>query len=84
MFLARVLTGVVGGALVLAAIHFGELPFFFLILGISVMALKEFYTLVRSTGYAVSIPIGLAGGALLVGSIFLRNVAKSSSSASGE
>jgi phosphatidate cytidylyltransferase len=74
MLLPRLLTGILGGALLLGVIHMGGLPFFLVILGISLVALREFYELCRSTGYATSPVIGLIGGFLLTGSVFLNGV----------
>jgi len=74
MLLPRLLTGIFGGALLLGVIYTGGLPFFLIILGISLVALREFYGLCRATGYATSAVVGLIGGFLLTVSIFLNGV----------
>jgi len=75
MLLPRVLTALFAGAFVLGAIYMGGLPFFIVILGISLVALREFYALCRNTGYSTSEPVGLVSGALLTTSIFFNGVA---------
>ena len=51
MLLPRILTGIVGAALLLGAIYFGSLPFFFIVLGVVMLAVREFYFLAEETGY---------------------------------
>src|SRR5258706_826406 len=74
MLLPRILTGMVGGALLLAAIYFGNLPFLFAVLGIVLIGVREFYTLARDTGYPCYPTIGLAASAVLVVSVFFNGV----------
>jgi phosphatidate cytidylyltransferase len=74
MLLPRLLTGILGGALLLGVIYTGGLPFFLVILGISLVALREFYSLSRDTGYATVPKVGLIGGFLLTTSIFLNGI----------
>lgn len=74
MFIPRVMTGVIGGALVLLTAYVGGLAFFLIVFGASLIALREFYGLCRETGYAVLPGIGLAGGALLQLSVFLNGM----------
>ena len=74
MLLPRVLTGLVGGALLLAAIYFGSLPFLFVVLGIVLLGVQEFYDLARETGYPSYPRLGLLAGGLVVLSVFLNGV----------
>jgi len=74
MLLPRIATTVVGLPLLVAAIYFGNLPFFFLILGIILLGLREFYYLVQESGYPCYPWLGLVTGLLLVLSIFLNGV----------
>lgn len=74
MLIPRLLTGIIGGALLLGAIYVGGVGFYLVILGISLVALREFYALCRGTGYAVSLPVGLIGGFLITTSIYLNGV----------
>jgi phosphatidate cytidylyltransferase len=72
MLLPRFLTALVGLPLLMGAIYFGSLPFFFLILGITFLALREFYFLAEENGYPVSQWLGTGFGLLLVVSVFLN------------
>ena len=45
-----------------------------MILGISLVALREFYDLSRDTGYATASKVGLLGGFLLTSSVFLNGI----------
>ncbi len=74
MLLPRVFTAIVGGALLLGAIYFGSLPFFFIIMGIVLLGTREFYSLARATGYPCFSSLGTAGSALLVLSVFLNGL----------
>lgn len=74
MLLPRVLSGLVGGALLLAAIYFGSLPFLFVVLGIVLLGVQEFYDLARETGYPSYPRLGLLAGGLVVLSVFLNGV----------
>lgn len=75
MLLPRIATAVIGLPLLIAAIYFGSLPFFFLILGIVLLGLREFYYLAQESGYPCYPWLGLGAGLLLVLSIFLNGVA---------
>jgi len=75
VLLPRILTAIVGSALLLAAIYFGSLPFLLVILGIVLVSVREFYGLAQDTGYPCYPGIGVAGSALLVLSVFLNGVA---------
>src|SRR5690349_6780262 len=72
MLFPRIITAVIGAPLVLAAIYFGSLPFFFLLLGIVFLCLREFYYLAEENGYPTFSWIGIGAGLLLVISIFLN------------
>ena len=74
MLLPRILTGIVGGALLLGAIYFGSLPFLFIVLGIVLLAAREFYALARETGYPCYSGLGLVISGLVVLSVFLNGV----------
>ncbi len=74
MLMPRILTAVVGGALLLAAIYFGGLPFLFLVVGIVLLAVREFYMLAKETGYPCFTGVGVVSSGLLVLSVFLNGV----------
>jgi phosphatidate cytidylyltransferase len=75
MLLPRVLTVVITVPFLLASIYFGSLPFFFLVLGISTLALREFYFLAEETGYDCLHMEGLVAGVLMIISVFLNGTA---------
>jgi phosphatidate cytidylyltransferase len=74
MLLPRILTAIVGSALLIAAIYFGSLPFLFVILGVVMIGVREFYTLAQDTGYPCYPGIGVVASALVVLSVFLNGV----------
>lgn len=74
MLLPRILTAIVGGVFFLAAIYFGSLPFFFIVLGIVLLASREFYYLAEETGYPCYSGIGVLASACLVISVYLNGV----------
>jgi phosphatidate cytidylyltransferase len=74
MLLPRILTGIVGGALILGAVYFGSLPFLFVVLGIVIIGVREFYTLARATGYPCYPVIGLVASCAIVLSVYLNGV----------
>lgn len=74
MLLPRALTALIGLPLLIAAIYFGSFPFFFVILGIILLGLREFYFLAESGGYGTYPWIGLVGGGLLTLSIYFNGV----------
>ncbi len=75
MLLPRLLTAIIGLPLLLGAIYFGGLPFLFLILGIVILGLREFYFLSQESGYPCYSGLGTLLGTLLVLSMFLNGVA---------
>ena len=75
MLLPRFLTAVVGLPLLIAAIYFGSLPFFFIVLGIALLGLREFYYLAEESGYPCYRWLGVVGGGLLLVSVFLNGLA---------
>lgn len=74
MLAPRLLTAVVGIPILLGAIFFGGLPYFFVVLAIVLLGLREFYHLARETGYPCYSTTGTLFGGLLVASIFLNGV----------
>lgn len=48
----RIIVGIIGIILVLTCIHYGFLPFLFFVTIMSLLALWEFYSLVKNMGYA--------------------------------
>src|ERR1700733_11008827 len=74
MLMPRIMTGIIGGALLLGSIYFGSLPFLFIVLGIVLLGTREFYTLAENTGYPCYSGIGLLSSALVVLSVFLSGV----------
>jgi phosphatidate cytidylyltransferase len=71
MLLPRLLTAIIGLPILIAAIYFGSLPFFFLVLGIVFLGLREFYYLAEECGYPTFRWLGTLGGLLVVLSVFL-------------
>jgi phosphatidate cytidylyltransferase len=74
MLLPRVITAVFGLPLLLGAIYFGNLPFLFVILGIILVALREFYYLAEETGYPSYKGIGCFFGGLVAVSVFVNGI----------
>ncbi len=74
MLLPRFLTALLGLPLLIAAIYFGSLPFFFLVLGIVILGLREFYYLAEESGYPSYKWVGVAGGGILFVSVFLNGL----------
>jgi phosphatidate cytidylyltransferase len=74
MVLPRLMTGIVGIALFLGGIYFGGLPFFFLVLAVVLVGLREFYLMARQTGYPCYAGVGLLASAVWVFSVFLNGV----------
>jgi phosphatidate cytidylyltransferase len=74
MLLPRILTGIIGAALLVASIFFGGLPFLFIVLGTVLLAVREFYFLAEETGYPSYKGMGLVASALVVLSVFLNGV----------
>jgi phosphatidate cytidylyltransferase len=75
MLFPRIMTAVIGAPLVLAAVWFGGLPFFFLLLGVVFLCLREFYYLAEENGYPTFSWMGVGSGVLMVVSIFLNGTA---------
>jgi phosphatidate cytidylyltransferase len=74
MLLPRFLTAVVGLPLLMASIYFGGLPFFFIVLGITLLGLREFYFLAEESGYPCYKQWGLVLGGLVFISVFLNGL----------
>jgi len=72
MLAARLMTGVLGGLFLLAVLYWGGLPFFLVFLGISLIGLREFYTLAEQSGYPTLRFFGIVGGGLLMLSVFVN------------
>ena len=53
MLLPRFLTAVVGVPLVILALWWGQIPFFALFLGITLLALYEYITLAEEAGWPI-------------------------------
>ena len=64
MLLPRFLTALVGAPLLLLAIWWGQVPFFVLMFGVTMLALQEYYDLAQEAAWPVSKGIGLVLGAL--------------------
>ena len=71
MLFPRLITAIIGLPLLIAAVYFGSLPFFFLILGVAFLGLREFYVLAEENGYPTFRWIGTLAGLLIVLSVFL-------------
>ncbi len=74
MLLPRALTAIIGIPFLLLAIYFGHLPYLFLIMGIVLLGLREFYFLSSESGYPSFPFLGLIGGFLLVFSVFANGL----------
>jgi phosphatidate cytidylyltransferase len=74
VLLPRILTGIVGAVLIVGSIYFGGIPFFFIVLGVVMLAVREFYFLAEETGYPSYPLLGLAASVLVVLSVFLNGV----------
>jgi len=74
MLLPRIATALIGAPVILGAIYHGGLPFFFVILAVVLIGLREFYYLAAETGYPSFDWIGVGGGALVIASIFLNGI----------
>ncbi len=72
MLLPRFLTALVGIPLFLAAVYFGGLPFFFLMLGVVWLGVREFYALAQETGYPCFPWLGQACALFFMISIYLN------------
>jgi phosphatidate cytidylyltransferase len=75
MLLPRILTAVLGVPVLLAVIWFGGLPFYFALLAITLVAMREFYYLAEQTGYPCYTGLGVVGGGLVLTSMFFNGVA---------
>ncbi|OGR82927.1 MAG: hypothetical protein A2901_03805 [Elusimicrobia bacterium RIFCSPLOWO2_01_FULL_54_10] len=71
MLLPRFLTAVVGVPLVILALWWGQIPFFALFLGITLLALYEYITLAEEAGWPIYKKSGMILGGFLSVSIFL-------------
>jgi len=74
VLLPRVLTALVGIPVLLGAVYFGGLPFFFVVLGIILLGLREFFWLAQESGYPCYSSIGVLGGLLVALSVFLNGL----------
>jgi phosphatidate cytidylyltransferase len=72
VLLPRFVTALVGLPLLIGAIYFGSLPYFFLILGVAFLALREFYYLAEENGYPTFRWLGLGAGLLVLLSVYLN------------
>lgn len=71
MLLPRFLTALIGIPLLVGAIWWGQLAFFFMLFGIAMLALYEFLTLAQNANWPVSKKSGLFLGSLLILLFFL-------------
>jgi len=74
MLLPRLMTAVVGVPFLVLAIYFGGLPFFFVVLGIVLLGLREFYFLASESGYPSFPVLGVVSGAFLLFSVFANGM----------
>ncbi|MHB9154061.1 MAG: phosphatidate cytidylyltransferase [Endomicrobiales bacterium] len=72
MLLPRVITAVVGVPLILLTVYWGGIPFFVLMLGVTVLALREYFHLSARAKYEAQPVVGTAAGVLLFVSLFLN------------
>ncbi len=74
MLLPRLATGILGAAFLLTAVYVGSLPYFFIILGIVLLGVREFYFMAEETGYPCYKSIGTLASGLIVCSVYLNGV----------
>lgn len=74
MMRERVITAAVGIPLVVAAIHYGYIPFLMLTLAIVTLGLMEYFALMKARGHRPFTGLGVAAGILLVTTLFLNGV----------
>ncbi|WP_299758882.1 phosphatidate cytidylyltransferase [uncultured Pontibacter sp.] len=67
----RIIVGVLGAALFIGSIWFSEWSYFLLFLGLTLLGISEFYTLVGVQGMRPNKPLGLILGAVFFASMFL-------------
>src|SRR5437868_6300959 len=72
MLFPRLMTALVGLPLLIGAIYFGSLPFFFLVLAIVFLGLREFYFLAEQNGYPTFSWVGVLAGMGVVLTVFLN------------
>ncbi|WP_347159992.1 phosphatidate cytidylyltransferase [Pontibacter chitinilyticus] len=70
-FQQRTIIGILGAAIFVGGIWFNEWTYFLLFLGLTLLGVSEFYTLVRTQGIRPNRRLGLVLGALLFISAFL-------------
>lgn len=75
MLLPRLITALIGGALFLASVYFGSLPFFFVVLAVVLLGIREFYAIAQETGYPCYPLIGQVCSALFVVSVYVNGFA---------
>src|SRR5581483_4951364 len=71
MLLPRFLTALVGAPILLLSIWWGQIPFFILVFGITLLALHEYYNLAHEANWPVSPRMGMICGAILLFCIVL-------------
>ncbi|GAB3825800.1 phosphatidate cytidylyltransferase [Pontibacter rugosus] len=67
----RIIVGVLGAVVFVGGIYYGEWTYFLLFLGLTLLGIHEFYTLVGVQGMRPNKPLGLLVGGVLFASVFL-------------
>lgn len=70
MLLPRFITALVGIPLVLTLIYFGSIPYLLFVVGVALLALREFFKLLEQGGYPVPGVLGPVFGVLFVLSLY--------------
>ncbi|MFH1368757.1 MAG: phosphatidate cytidylyltransferase [Elusimicrobiota bacterium] len=73
MILPRIITAIIGIPLVMLAVFWGGIPFFVMMIGVTFLALREYFMLARISRYDTYPLAGTIAGLLLFISIFLNN-----------
>ncbi len=74
MLLPRLTTAIIGAFVLLGSIYFGSLPFFFVVLAIVLVGVREFYGIAEQTGYPSYPVLGQVASALLVVSVYVNGL----------
>ena len=70
MLLPRFITAIIGIPLVILSIYFGGIPFFLLILIITVFSLNEYFNILEKAQYGAHRPLGYVFGIFILLGVF--------------
>ncbi|OGS27516.1 MAG: hypothetical protein A2297_00795 [Elusimicrobia bacterium RIFOXYB2_FULL_48_7] len=72
MILPRLLTAVIGIPLILLSIYFGGVPFFLLVVVITIFSLQEYFYIIDRTGHDLQKPTGYIFGLLVLLAVYFN------------